>query len=440
MTAARSHLTIANLYWDGDAFAPPIEAGDPATLAARLERLEGQFALVLESEEGAVLVRDKHGVNKLFYAIREDGTLLVANYVLDLVDRGVPFDAVFSVPSGHYTRVDAQRQELENVRYYRLPEPREQALEGGARAIRAALELWFSRMARAFGNRAIRLCLSGGLDSSVIAALAARHFDDLTAYTYSYVEDDDGDLSEDARYATRIAETLGMPLRLVKARREDLGRVARDALVHGQDWRDFNVHCAVVNELLAEAMAADAPPASQLVLTGDMMNEILADYTPISYAGVDYYRLPQLPPEKLRRTLVRGLDAGDREVGVFARHGIDLVQPYGLVLDHYLRIPLSKLGEAQKQNLVREVAGDLLPEFVLGRKKVRAQIGDSEEPSGILPLFVAQGWDSAWLVSAWCERFGIEDADVMGRFLRGGVYRAPVRWPGSRIRSGYLAG
>jgi len=125
---------------------------------------------------------------------------------------------------------------------------------------------------------------------------------------------------------------------------------------------------------------------------------------------------------------------------VFARHGIELVQPYGLVLDHYLRIPLSRLGEAQKQNLVREVAGDLLPEFVLGRKKVRAQIGDSEEPSGILPLFVAEGWDSAWLVSAWRERFGIEDEESMGRFLRGGVYRAPVRWPGSRVRSGYLAG
>ena len=137
---------------------------------------------------------------------------------------------------------------------------------------------------------------------------------------------------------------------------------------------------------------------------------------------------------------MRGLDAGDREVGVFARRGIDLIQPYGLVLDAYLRIPLARLGEAQKQNLVREVAGDLLPEYVLGRKKVRAQIGESEQPSGILPLFVAEGWDSAWLAAAWRERFGIEDEESMGRFLRGGVYRTPARWPGSRVRSGYLAG
>src|SRR2546422_1077515 len=40
----------------------------------------------------------------------------------------------------------------------------------------------------------------------------------------------------------------------------------------------------------------------------------------------DLYRLPKLPPGALRAALVRGLDAGDREVGIFNHHGIDVLQ------------------------------------------------------------------------------------------------------------------
>lgn len=442
MSAVESHLRIADFYWDGDRFLPPLDASDPASLAPALSRLEGQFAFALESPRGVVLVRDKHGANKLFYAIREDGGVVVASFIADLVDRDVPFEAVFSVPSGHFTYIEPDAERITTTRYYQLPEPSDAALNDAARDVREALETWFARFAAAFSDREICLCLSGGLDSSVVAALAARHFPRTLAFTYSFVEAADGALSEDARYATRIAEHLGVPLRLVPARREDLARVVEDALVYGQDWRDFNVHCAVVNALLAEAMVADRPADGprRLVLTGDMMNEILADYTPIEFGGVDYYRLPDLPPERLRRTLVRGLDAGDREVGVFAHHGLDLIQPYGMVLDAYLRVPLAALGEAGKQRLVREVAGDLLPGFVLDRKKVRAQIGTSEQPTGILPLFVENGWTSDWLMDTWRRRFEIRSDKAMGRFLRGGVYRTPSGWPATERVRGYLAG
>ncbi len=128
--------------------------------------------------------------------------------------------------------------------------------------------------------------------------------------------------------------------------------------------------------------------------------------------------------------LIRGLDSGDREIGIFNQHGLDVVQPYGFVLDQYLRLPRSFVGnEGSKQALVREVAGDILPQFIFDRVKVRAQIGNSKEPTGILPILVDGGRDSKWLRKAFCELFKIKKETFLDRFIRVGRYRFISEFP-----------
>ncbi|MBI2358865.1 MAG: hypothetical protein HYV04_08165, partial [Deltaproteobacteria bacterium] len=262
---------------------------------------------------------------------------------------------------------------------------------------------------------------------------ARQYFSDITAYTYGY-RDGGEPWSEDVSYAERLADFLGIGLRLVPASAHDVDEAVEPALCYGQDWRDFNVHCAVVNEILAGAMKRDlaespnGPPP--LVMTGDLMNEFLADYTPISYRGREYYTLPKLEPDRLRLTLIRGLDAGDREIGIFNRHGLDILQPYGCLLDPYLNVPSALTGQPEaKQLLVREIAGDLLPAFALERPKVRAQIGSSKETTGILPLFVRSGRDATWLKKAFCDFFMVSDPRLLNQFIRAGVYRFASEFP-----------
>jgi hypothetical protein len=289
-------------------------------------------------------------------------------------------------------------------------------------------------MAKQLGDREVFLCLSGGLDSSLICALAVKNFDRVNAFTYSYVADGHPE-SEDATYARRVADHLEIPLHFVPATREDIIGALDDALAYGQDWRDFNVHCAVVNELLARAMSQH--PGNRLVLTGDQMNEIVADYTPISYAGREYYKLPKMTFDQLRAILIRGLDTGDREVGVFHRHGLDLIQAYGLVASEYCRVPSSILDCAEgKQHLVKAIGADLLPEFVFGRTKVRAQIGTSGKPTGILPILVDSGRDSAYFKQACQRLFRVDDVRKLNLFIRAGLYRVAPAFPG-KVRDGY---
>jgi asparagine synthetase B (glutamine-hydrolysing) len=426
-----SLLRIENVCWSGDTFRPAPDVDRAATLGVENGPLQGRFACASPRPEGgATLTRDRLGLNKLFLAIHESGRVVAASYLVDLVRRGVPFEAIYSVPAGHLLDLDP-RQDLVALTRCAVAEADESVpdadLQQVARNIRAQLEVWFSRLAAQFSERRICLCLSGGIDSGIMAAFAKQYFSDVTAYTYMFV-DSSGAASEDAIYAERLAKWLGIPFRLVPAPAEDVLAVVEDALCYGQDWRDFNVHCAIVNELVARGIHRDAPAGSgarPLVLTGDLANELLADYTPVPYGGREYYRLPALSPVDLRRVLVQGLDAGDREVGVFKHHGLEVVQPYSFLVEEYLRVPGAFIGaERSKQLLAKEIAGDLLPDFIFDRVKVRAQIGTSAQPTGILPVLLLHGYDTDRLRRTFCRLFQIEDETLLNRFIRVGRYRA----------------
>ena len=442
-----SLLTIPNFCWSGTAYHT---AGEPISSRARLHaRLRGRFACASPAADGSVtLARDRLGLNKLFLAVHTSGKVVAANYLVDLVRHGVPFEAIYSVPAGYKVRIAPQQGLVDMSRY---GEARERSaisatadVDGIARDIRVELELWLSRLAAQFSRRKICICLSGGLDSGLIAALARKYFPDLTAYTYTFAGAGTA-VSEDAMYAERLARILKIPFRLVTATEDDLQGAVDAALCYGQDWRDFNVHCAIVNEIVARAIREDAEATEgplPLVLTGDLANEFLADYEPVAYGGEEYYRLPRMEPFDLRRTLIRGLDSGDREVGVFNHHGLEVVQPYGLIVNQYHRLPPAFIGGKQsKQLLAQKIAGDVLPEFLFNRPKVRAQVGDSTAHTGILPLLIQRGRGAEWLRRAFCRLFNIESASFLDRFIRGGRYRSVRPFPHQRaVMNGYVAG
>lgn len=426
---------MKNFYWAGGTFRPPLALSSRDQCRLQIAEMQGQFSLVAAAPGAdVVLIRDKLGLNKLFFALHESGRVVTGNYLIHLVEKGVPLNAIFSVPAGHWVEMDVARRTLSLKRYFdrrAYNDSSSPTLENAARTIRRDLERWFSRLAEQFGSRRVCLSLSGGLDSGLIAALAKKYFAKLTAYTYMH---DGPRSSEDASHAEKLAKHLEIPWQLVTAGNQDILDAVEPALIYGQDWRDFNVHCAIVNVILAKRISSERrtgpdeePP---LVLSGDLANEFLADYSPVFYNGREFYKLPKVSMTDLRLILVRGLDAGDREIGIFNHFGLDVIQPYGFLVDDYLRLPESLLyREKRKQDLVREIAGDLLPSFLFDRPKVRAQIGTSGVPTGILPVLIDSGRDSAWLKSRFCRLFGIKDERFLNCLIRAGLYRFMDRFP-----------
>jgi hypothetical protein len=431
-----SLISIPNLCWRGQEFlhdAIP-DAGEAGWDA--YDELDGRFAIARREGDHVVLARDVLGLNKLFFAIHEQRGVVAGNYLADLVASGVPFDAIYAVPAGSVTEIAPRQRVLRSRRFRSISSRTCQApvtLPGARRELRA----YFERLHQQLPTAPAAVCLSGGLDSALVAAEAREHFA-VTAYTYSYTGE--GGRSDDARLAEQTAAHLQIPWRLVQAGPDDVLDALRDAVVFGQDWRDFNVHCAIVNVLLADGIAHDArnieKTGEHLVLTGDLMNELLADYAPVRYRNTDYYPLPPVRPSALRRALVRGIQSGDREVGIFHSRGLTVVQPYAAVYDRLLSLPET----ITKPEVIRELAVGRLPAAFYQRSKTRAQIGDTTLTRGILPLLADSGRDATWLERFATELFSAPGQQSLRNFIRAGIYRPCPRFPERRCgRNGYLA-
>jgi asparagine synthetase B (glutamine-hydrolysing) len=243
----------------------------------------------------------------------------------------------------------------------------------------------------------------------------------------------------DLRHARLVARELDVPLEIARMSAEALLALVDDVLVRGQDWRDFNVHCGLVNAAIASHLrqVRGAPDDERpVLLTGDGMNELMADYTPVEYRGREHYGLPKLSPGRLRRFLTAGLDAGDREIGIFHAYGFDAIQPYALCAPAYAAVPDALIEIAQaKQQLVRHVMGTRVPAAIYERPKVRAQVANQEQVGGTMALLLDRGIDGDALRARFARLFEASPREV-DMLIRGGFYRFSAALPGGEDHVG----
>jgi asparagine synthetase B (glutamine-hydrolysing) len=393
-------------------------------------RLDGPAAAAQPLDGGGVrLFRDRLGLGKLFWARDGEGALVLAARPAELVRAGHALDQIMSLPRGRMVELDAGDRPVAEAAIGPAGPRRTQEAslaETGAE-ICATLDSYLAAVASTFPGRRACICLSGGLDSSTIAVLARRHFPALTAVSFDLARPGRRE-SEDRAGARRLAADLDIPVIEATVMVEKLLSYLDLVLVAGIDWRDFNVHCGLVNATLAEAIVeagADegVPP---LVITGDLPNELVVDYHTETYRGASYYKLPRLEPAALRMILVNGLDTCHREIGVFGAFGLTVAQPYAACVDAYLGLPADFLKvEDRKERLVREIVGAALPDYIYRRSKVRAQIGDLHD-GGTLAACIDHGIDAAWLRRRFAELHAVRDEQALDRFIRAGRYRAAI--------------
>ena len=237
-----------------------------------------------------------------------------------------------SVPPGtllEIERPDAPRTECSLVppSWYRSDDGAERTVEAIGAGIRTAMMQYLEAALAGLRPKNVYVCLSGGLDSSGIAAMTRELFPSAVAVSFD-MKHVGRPPSDDRLAAAHVARDLGLPLLDVSVTADELLDHLDTVLVEGVDWRDFNVHAALVNAVLAFGIAGSGADESSVVLTGDLANEFLVDYHEESYRGRTYYRLPRLRPGALRSSLVRGLDSCNREIGIFEAYGLGVVQPY----------------------------------------------------------------------------------------------------------------
>jgi asparagine synthase (glutamine-hydrolysing) len=228
------------------------------------ERFNGMFAFALyEARANALwLVRDRFGVKPLYYWC--DGARLAfasttraiaetfgLNPNLDYLRRGVergifedrgdesPYEGLVSLPGGHLLRVDQDdegRLRLDGRRWYDL-EGRvvrlRSEIEGADERelvdrVRGDLEQAIDLRMRS--DVPVGLSLSGGLDSSAIAALVADRHGPITGVSFGHP----GDRSTEAPLVDRLARKIGMRVHYVSPTPAQIEE-ALDATIADQD-------------------------------------------------------------------------------------------------------------------------------------------------------------------------------------------------------------
>jgi asparagine synthetase B (glutamine-hydrolysing) len=394
-----SNVVYADDPWSGPPFPP------------------GQYALARADGSSVLLLRDPLGCNKLFYGRKDSGALVLTNRIDRALTLGVMLDDLASVPPGHILRVsgaDVIIEASEDLTTHPVNEAIE--LAEFQRSVADGLAYAFERIAQSFPSERVVVCLSGGLDSSLVADFACRHLGDrVWAATFSYIDDHDhkawltrgtalaelSSLSDDFNAARGVAEVLGIPLIPVLRPAECVLSALAPAIALCQDFRDFNVHCAIVNLFIAETIRARFADEDVLVLTGDLMNEYLCDYQEERIGGTIYYRQPRVPLGARRRFLLRGLDAGDREIGVFSAFGLKTCQPYAALARLYLQLPADLLADP---TIKMRLNGPLLRPDLRVRvnaTKQRAQVGGPD--GGTLGLLHRYKIGSEVLRKLWAD-------------------------------------
>jgi asparagine synthetase B (glutamine-hydrolysing) len=206
----------------------------------------GQYAFALRRGRSIHLARDPIGCNKLFFGRNREGHLVVGNRAARVWQQGVPLAAIASCPQGHVLeyRATAYQARGRDSRCRGCAElsvgdfQRTRTLDGHCVA-RAQIE-----------RCQFAVCLSGGLDGSVIACSLPHicpgdrgqlHHLDADGLRRHAMGAGGAACQRFGRFraAVRVASTLGLPL-LPVVRRVSSCRRVRPARLALLDWRDFN--------------------------------------------------------------------------------------------------------------------------------------------------------------------------------------------------------
>jgi len=342
---------------------------------AEIHRLKGMFAFVAAGEDGRfVAARDPVGIKPLFWA-KKNGTAVFASELRAFDPEWQSEVEVF--PPGHYwTPEEGLVQfaapvphDVRDLEDFDAPtEPGAEVPDHVLRAVRERLVKTVER--QMMGDVPVGVFLSGGLDSSLVAAIAAKWCRErgTRLKTFAVGLEDSPDLLAARTVAEHLDTEHHESIYTAEEAIDALPEVVRAI----ESFDPALVRSAVPNYILAEFTAEYV----KVVLTGEGADEIFAGYEYLD----DFFSDEEALHAELVRT-VEGLhnlnlQRCDR---VTMAHSLEARVPFleldmislGLSLPAALKIPTAERGE---KYLLRKAFDGWLPDEFLWRKK--AQFGD----------------------------------------------------------------
>ena len=329
--------------------------------------LDGVFCIVLYHEGKYIVARDPYGVRPLYYAEDRFYGMVFASErkaLEEVVDDHVK---IYEFPPGEVWSITGGVCVKEV--YHTVPWIKSQGLSVDQlrTGVRASLVEAVNK--RLMTERPVAALLSGGLDSSLIAALVqgqlkARGLPALKTFSIGMKG------SSDLKHAREVADWIGSDHNEVVVTADEMFAAIPDVICDIESYDITTVRASVGNWLIAREVTKTS---CKVVFNGDGSDEVWGSYlyffkAPNNYAfEADSGRLLK---EMHRYDVLRS----DRSI---SSHGLEARTPFldkqfvatAMAVPTELRRPSGPEGRIEK-NLLREAFDDgLLPGSVLWRKK-----------------------------------------------------------------------
>lgn len=343
--------------------------------------LDGMFAFALYQEDTFMLARDPIGIKPLYYGYK-DGHLYFSSELGAMSLAGVP--EVHEFPCGHY-----YTPESKFVRYYTIPPARDyhfSDVDHAAGLIRSTLKQAVKKRLLADKQIHVGAFCSGGLDSSLIAAFAAREIPYLHTFAVGMC-DASGKESDDLIAARLAAEHIGSNHHEYLITEDDYYDALPHVIQKLETYDPSLVRCAVPCYFTCK-LAADYVT---VVLTGEGADEIFAGY----------HYLKRFARDQIN-TEVRHLIAGVHNIN------LQRADRMGMLFSLELRVPffdtdMIELGMKISPSLkIREEGGQKIEKWILRK---------AFEGTGYLPDEILWRYKLQYTQGAGCEKLGARLAE-----------------------------
>lgn len=333
-----------------------------------IDQLSGMYAFVGAAEDGRfIAARDPVGIKPLYWAERK-GEYRFASEMRAFDPSWLPSVELF--PPGHYWTPRTGLVRFEHAVPERalkpLPGPEQPGAPIPEDILLETREVLVSAVDRQMmGDVPVGVFLSGGLDSSLVAAIAADYLRARGGRLKTFAVGTEQ--SSDLLAARTVAEHLDSEHHERIYTAEDAIAVLPEAVRAIESFDPSLVRSAVPNYMLAEFTAETV----KVVLTGEGADEI--------FAGYGYYHEQFSNAEDLQAELVRtieglhnlNLQRADR---VTMAHGLEARVPFldREVIAFGLHLPAGWKAagpEQPEKRLLREAFEGWLPDALLWRKK-----------------------------------------------------------------------
>jgi asparagine synthase (glutamine-hydrolysing) len=260
-----------------------------------LDKLNGFFSFCIydKTEQSFFIARDRYGIKPLLYVYDED-KFLFASEMKSILQYGIEkqidhsslltylqvnyipapstiFNNVKKLMPGHFIKI--KRQKIEIQQYYKIPFNHNTAqhnpLSYQAATEKLKLLLEDSVQRRLVADVPLGCFLSGGIDSSVVTALASKHKPDLQTFSIGYRDEK---FFDETNYAKLVAKKFNTSHTVFSLTNDDLYAHVRSIL----DYIDepFADSSAIAVYMLSKETRKHATVA----LSGDGADELLAGY------------------------------------------------------------------------------------------------------------------------------------------------------------------